>query len=281
MKKITAIISFLFFIQIVAAQKNFEGIINYYTKQDFFGEKKVDTMIAFFGKKKIRVDNKIFDFETGFTYSISDETKTIWKEKMIDQIPDTFSFWRPVLNGNKIILGYHCSLYEQNFPREDTTDGIKTFLRYADSLYYSIPDKYICVAKIPLLTNGNKIGLGVEIIFRMGNTEQIVTTTNPFIKEQQLPDSIFAIPSNYNIENIERINDSSIADSSFVPIKIGNTKKNPKLNEPLINYKKKKSLCYLKSKKVTLLNPLTLNPQNPPQQSQKSNIHYYKKTLVS
>lgn len=210
----------------VFAQTNFEGTIKYSVK--FNGKEKGVTAVTLKYPYMKIYEHEHFVEEEG---DVSPEKKTITlvdfaKEKSFEIDDSIKAAMEEGLNGRKTMKTTNYKkdtslnkLFLENFTGtgytqeiDDAPDawlGIKNIkLWYANELYFSIPKEQVNYMPFDLkssITNGKNICLGTEINFSNGkeNYEIFVTEISP----GTINESVFIIPSNYKIMNVDEFYD--------------------------------------------------------------------------
>jgi hypothetical protein len=212
-------------------QKNFEGVIYYTVNIDninapwfsikaSFKNNKI-LVETFFNKDSIVEPQaaSLIDFDSGCTYEIlSDEDKII-QDSIIKKdyriITPQFS-----LDSSKEILGRNCTFikYDSVHPEGETSGDM--CLWFADSLYFSLPEKYKPYAPYILFVNGKNISLRASYsTYLTRNGLARLTTFAEKIEEMQLPDSVFSLPAGFSIEKMEHLPTVEVSDTEMEEVK--------------------------------------------------------------
>ncbi len=243
---------FLFSFSLTHAQAGFEGMIRYKAspEKDFFEKEKAEIKDSmeiniWFTKGKILIRNLtksseedilvLIDSAKIYTINREDETYRVKKlrERKVASPPEVIQ-----------IAGYRSSPVQYNADGFAFGGAVNTTIWYADSLLFSIPEKYDGNEELMIIRNGH-IMLKAEITtdFNPHNFREFEVDTLPTTEEKTtiiassvIPGGIkpedFIIPANFKIFNaaIDSAVDwdnSIMADTTHVPVAPPPPKKAP------------------------------------------------------
>jgi hypothetical protein len=214
MKKCLCTILILGFANFCFSQENFEGVISYklnieninrtwYSLKVYYKQNRI--LVQTFAGEDSTVANeeKIFDFESGFSYMINKDERTILQDSLIKSenkstLPIFFN------DSLKKILNYNCKLikYDSINLKEDISDDV--CLWFAESLKFNLPEKYYPFTPCLLFTNGKSICLSAYFsAFLTRNGKARLNIRAEMINKIQLADSIFSLPKGFSIQQLE------------------------------------------------------------------------------
>lgn len=218
MQKLLSFFSLLVILQSLIAQKKFEGKIVYEMMVDKKKEKKPETTMveAYFGKQKIKVllneasasnsykEDLLLNLEEDVIYRINNKQKTYSKQlfqkrRLTGDGSMPFMIASP--ERNRKYIGYNTTAFVMADTTKNNFFGPVDFtFWYADSIYFFIKEEYTDFDILPILSNGKSVGMGMKM--KMGTGEdEISGEVKPIsISAETIPDSIFAIPAGYSLE---------------------------------------------------------------------------------
>lgn len=214
MKTLIPVLFFLLAGQHASAQKNFEGAISYTVTIDdinapwfsfkaYFKKNKIFIQ-TFYNKDSLVIPQSanLIDLDSGYSYEIETSENKITQDTIIKNdyriITPRFS-----PDSARVILRHQCTYvrYDSVHPVMETAGDMH--LWFADSLYFSIPGKYMPYIPYLVISNGTNICLRSSYsTYLTRNGLAQLTTMAEKIEEMQLPDSLFALPKNYLVQKL-------------------------------------------------------------------------------
>ncbi|MGG9964620.1 hypothetical protein [Ferruginibacter sp. SUN106] len=229
MNKIALSILLAIFGLTLFAQTQFEGKVTHTfiterenetgTIEVFYGNQKIKGLKKIKGKENENgTDDLVIDFTKGILYKINAVTKTYSADTFINKKNTVFGTLLKLPGKNKTILDHSCSAFTITGNGKNEFMGEMDFLFwYADSLYFTIDEKYLQSDEVTLFTNGKTIGMGISVTTQAGNIKQVFELIPAQVEPMHLPDSLFEIPGDYTVETVDYrtiISDSAITDSA-------------------------------------------------------------------
>lgn len=191
MKPLIAVIVLSLISQLAVAQKDFEGVVTY--SYPAFMDSKTDTQVVYFGKQKIKVDNKIYDFKSGYVYTVYSDDSSYIKEPIKDLVAKRKNIEEVFTGKRKSISGFVCSCYEEKRGMNNKAwSNVKKLVWYTDSLYYFIPKKFENCASLLEFVKHGKIIAERTATSIIDNLPAFKITT--LIVKQPVSDSVFQLP---------------------------------------------------------------------------------------
>ncbi|MBL0359382.1 MAG: hypothetical protein IPP72_22090 [Chitinophagaceae bacterium] len=210
----------------ISAQKNFEGKINY--KMNSNSQDTSTSITAYFGKQKIKAvfkqrdsiknkkDDLLIDFENGVVNYINAEKNTYRTIKLQDMEMDRMPALKPFPEKNKQLLGYNCTAYiTTDTSKNEYISFTPFYFWYADSLFFKVKNEYSNIDMVPIFTNGNTVGMGMQMNLGNGRGEVYIELTPVSILKETIPDSVFSL-ARLQFERKYIESSSTLADSTQI-----------------------------------------------------------------
>lgn len=134
-------------------------------------------------------------------YNINHLNRTYKIDSIKNKMSHSFPSFVPIPEKNKLILNRSCSAFSLDSSKKNVfTDKMNFLFWYADSLHFSVDDKYLISDDMAVFTNGKTICMGIKIIIDDHNVKKTAELTPVLVTPMHLADSIFEIPADYILE---------------------------------------------------------------------------------
>lgn len=229
MKALIVAVSLLLIDNNLIAQKNFEGKIIYdcsvpgvykASTEIYFGNQKIKIIETTDSEFKPSVESRMIDFKRGVIYWISDTSKTYYEVLLIKRPFDSITELKPFPEKNKRIMGYNCTAFMLGDSLEATPEmrlpSMHIYMRYADSLFYQVDEKFKNATGIEKATNGTNVGMGMEINIGSDSFMQSIIATPVSIVPGPIPDSVFLVPAGYILKSEKDFFENNVSEKTEV-----------------------------------------------------------------